>query len=248
MNLSYTWMLIHLTRTINRKRVTMEEISTNPEKENYDFILRWTGVQLLFVLLSLLIFPSHTMEIFKESFLLNLLIGALLWNLLGVSSYLHWPFREGKIAKRMENFCVLLVFFAPTTSVFLFGPMLVTRINKAFEAVTKQLDGTQYYYDERNKLVKVFPVEPSAPFTPSPDAKPIFFARNNIAKDATIEIKDIKVLSYDPDQYKGAIIATNENWCDDNSDGKTILGRKVKNEIHAGQPILNSEIDPPFKQ
>lgn len=199
------------------------------EREAQDFILKWAALQFAVPLLCLAAFPDHMQSFFNDSNLGMMMFWCALWNLCGVFFYLFFN-GSRKIAREVERLLVLVVFFAPTTSLLFFGPMLYSP-NVQFRDPFKEMQSV--YFEKQDN-------------TYNSNYKPIFFARHDIVKDSLISRKDIQVYSQPPSKYQNAIVATIDNFYGDANSGKSILGRKVKVDIQSGAPILNTDIEPPY--
>lgn len=216
-------------------------------KDTRQFLLTWTGVLMACPLLSLIFHPDHMKPFFTSSFLQGPLLIASIWTLCGAATYISCPFKEILLGRHTVKILTVLIFFAPTLLIFLFGPTVERRFNLAWEQVTKQLqqNSNLTYYDELQKKVvrdSWTPIEPSAPFVPSPDVKPVFFARHDILKDTLIPATSLVVKDVDLDDYPDAIIATKENHFGEPGSKESILSAKSNRVIKAGELIKQSDI------
>ncbi len=232
---------------IDNTKKSKTESEDERAKEARDFILTWAIVLIACPLISLIFHPDHMKPFFTSSLLQGPLLIAAIWTLCGAAAYMTIPFKEILLGRHTVKILTVFIFFAPTLLIFLFGPTVERRFNLAWEQVTKQLqqNSNLTYYDELQKKVvrdSWTPIEPSAPFVPSPDAKPVFFARHDIPRDILIPATSLVVKDVDLEDFPDAIIATKENYFGEPGSKESILSAKTNKTIKAGELIKQSDI------
>lgn len=215
----------------NHERFQMNEPDRKQierEKEAQNFVLKFAALQLFVPILATFVFPDHMRAFHEDTNLGMLLLYSAVWNLMGVCFYLF--FNSNKIAKEVERILVLMVFFAPTTSLLLFGPVL-SGANVEFK---DPFVGMRDHFSQE------------AP-EPSFNSRPIILARGPIAKGSFLTEKNIIVQSYGSNKFKDAIVATKENYFDNKRGARSVLGKRALVNIEGGDPIHYADIDPSYQ-
>lgn len=189
-----------------------------------NFVLKCSLLQFFFVILCSFAYRDSLVSLFNtDSFAIALLLSAL-WNLIGMTFCLY--FQSKKIAFEVQKIFTFVLFFAPTSSLLLIGPVL---------------NG-----NEIPNLPKVSEMFYQPPEKSEFDSLHIFYARDSIEPGEPITAKNTIVLAGYRADLDGAIKASEENHFSKPENSNSMLHRKAKRPIEGGSPIKNSEIDPPF--
>lgn len=146
-----------------------------------------------------------------------------------------------------------LVFFVPTIGLYLTAPLycsLKFSIDRAFSSVTSQLANTpKYYMLDDGTVAKTDPAaqERSDTKTEVRSAPAIFYARYPIKAGESFNAKNLKVLSAEAEEAENSVIANQENYFGESGSVNSMLLRKAKRALKAGQTIKNSDIEPPYE-
>jgi len=194
------------------------------EKQIKSFILKCALIQFTIAVCSCVAFSEQFYDLIADEKLGLALVGAAVWNVIGISFYLFYS-QTKRIAAEAQKVIILVLFFAPTTSILIFGPML---------------NGCEM--PAMPKISKLFSSEPRIETTVS-----MFFARLPIARGEALTAKNTIVLSVYPSDFAGGIIATKDNHFGDSKNKNSMLLRKCIYPIEAGSPIRDSDIEPHYQ-
>ena len=141
-----------------------------------------------------------------------------------------------------------LVFFVPTVVFYLASPVFC-----AFKAAVAQESNSKFYpagdYFGSN-MPLVFQSQTNSTDAKSSSMKssatPIFYARYPIKAGESLNAKNLKVLSAEAEEIDNSVIANFENYFGASGSPNSMLLRKAKRALKAGQTIKNSDIEPPY--
>lgn len=183
------------------------------------FILKCALAQFLIAMLFCYGFSEYFSNAVNNDALGTALLVSAFWNTAGITYYLFYN-KSTRIAKDVEKTLILVLFFAPTTSIMLFGPMLSGEV--------------------------IFSEFPKIIMNQDTGNVPIFFARCEIAPGESFTTKNIIVLSGNRARLKDSIKATKDNHFGKPGNIDSILMRKATVAIEAGSYIKNSDITPRY--
>lgn len=141
------------------------------------------------------------------------------------------------------------VFVAPITAVFLGAHFI-----ECFDIACNQMMAhpefnNQFFVDATGTLHKIDRSIPYKPhYVPSAKAIPVFFARHDIPAGAALTTHNVYAAGANLNEEEGRILANSKNHFGKIGDADSILGRRVKRKVNAGESIQNSNIDPPYSE
>lgn len=198
--------------------------SAKQERKLTNFILKCSVLQFLIVISCGFAYRDSTFSHFTSDTLANALVLSALWNLIGMTFCLY--FKTSKIALEMQKVLIFALFFAPTCSLLLIGPVLTNGAVPMMPKISEMFDQPP----EKSEF----------------DSLHIFYARDSIEPGEPITAKNTIVLAGFRSDLDGAVKANGENHFSAPDNANSMLHRKAKRPIEGGSPIKNSEIDPPY--
>jgi hypothetical protein len=189
------------------------------KRQLQSFILKCALAQFLIAMLFYCGFNEYFRTTVNNNALGTTLLVSAFWNTAGITFYLFYN-NSNRIAKDVEKILILVLFFAPTTSIMIFGPMLSGEV----------------IFCEFPKLV----------MNQNTGNVPIFFARCEISPGESFTNRNIIVLSGDHVRLNDSIEATKDNHFGKPGNINSILMRKATVSIDAGSHIKNSDITPRY--
>lgn len=189
------------------------------KKQLQSFILKCALAQFLIAVLFNCGFSEYFRTTVSNDALGTALLISAFLNTAGITFYLFYN-NSNRIAKEVEKTLILVLFFAPTTSIIIFGPMLSGEV--------------------------VFSEFPKIIMNPDTGNVPIFFARCEISPGESFTNRNIIVLSGNHARLNDSIQATQDNHFGKPGNINSILMRKATVTIEAGSHIKNSDITPRY--
>jgi hypothetical protein len=218
---------------------------TTDEKSIFVFLTKGVCAVIAVALVMSIIFPSAIQKCLKDdsySLWLNIFNG---WTIIGVliCSFMLAP------EHRKNHKQLWLVFFVPTVVFYLASPVFC-----AFKAAVAQESNSKFYpagdYFEPNMplvLQRQTNSNDAKSSSMQSSATPIFYARYPIKAGDSFNAKNLKVLSAEAEEIDNSVIANLENYFGENGSPNSMLLRKAKRALKAGQTIKNSDIEPPYE-
>lgn len=212
---------------------------TSDEKSISAFLTKAVSAYIAVPVAMYFIFPGAARLCVNDQLFSILLITLNSWTLLGV---LVCTFMLAPEYKRNHK-QLWLVFFAPTIGLYLIAPLycpIKISIDRAYSSVTSQMN-------ENRPAIQPDSMERSDTKTEMLSGPAIFYARYPIKAGESFNAKNLKVLSAEAEEVENSVIANLENYFGENGSPNSMLLRKAKRALKAGQTIKNSDIEPPYE-
>lgn len=212
--------------------------SASDEKSIFVFLTKAVSAFIAVPVAMYLIFPGAARLCLNDQLFSIMLMVLNSWTVLGVLVCTFMLAPEFKKNHKQ----LWLVFFVPTIGWYLIAPLycsLKFSINRAYSSVILQTD------ESRPKIF--MNEEKSDTKTKALSGPAIFYARYPIKAGESFNAKNLKVLSAEAEEVENSVIANLENYFGESGSVNSMLLRKAKRALKAGQTIKNSDIEPPYE-
>lgn len=217
---------------------------TTDEKSIFVFLTKAVCAVIAVALVMSIIFQGAIQKCLKDdsySVWLNIFNG---WTIIGVliCSFMLSP------ENRKNHKQLWLVFFVPTVIFYLTSPIFFTLKASVDQANLKSYPAGNYFGSSTPSFTQEQTNSNDAKSSSmQSSATPIFYARYPIKAGDSFNAKNLKVLSAEAEEIDNSVIANLENYFGENGSPNSMLLRKAKRALKAGQTIKNSDIEPPYE-